>query len=142
MDLLVLQKNKNMELKENIKMVTAREVFDYMESVFDKEEALKIKQEIVITYIIAGPGGGTWQLIMNKGEYKFLQGNEVSPVTATVNYKDAETFYKLTTREMSGIKGYATGVIKYQGPAKTLVSVGRVFTTKKKKKKKIKLWKK
>jgi len=122
-------------------MVTAQDVFNYMESVFDKEEALKIKNDVVITYNIAGPGGGTWQLIMNKGEYKFQQGNEVSPVTATVNYKDAETFYKLTTGEMSGIRGYATGVIKYEGSPKILVSVGRVFTTKKARKKKKRIWK-
>ena len=123
-------------------MVVAQDVFDFMESVFNKEEALKIKENVVITYNIAGLGGGTWQLIMEKGEFKFQQGDEVSPVTATVNYKDAETFYKLTTGEMSGIKGYASGVIKYDGPAKTLVKVGRVFTTKKARKKKKRIWKK
>jgi len=121
-------------------MKTAQEVIDYMESVFDREASLKIKKQIVVTINVAGPGGGTWQLILNRGECKFQPGNEISPIDATTNYRDVESFYKLTTGEMSGIRGYASGAIKVDGPAKTLVSIGKVFINKKSKKKK--KWKK
>jgi hypothetical protein len=127
---------------EKINMKTAEEVINYMKNVFDKEASLKIKKQIIVTINVAGPGGGTWQLILNKGECKFQPGNEISPIDATTNYRDVESFYKLTTGEMSGVRGYASGAIKVDGPAKILVSVGKVFLKNKAKKKKIRLRKK
>jgi putative sterol carrier protein len=107
-------------------MVTAQDSFDYMAKVFNKEEAKKFKR-VVLTYKVAGPGGGTWQLVIENGEYKFTPGETIKPVTATMNYKDAESLFKLTTGEMSGIKGYTTGAIKFSGPRAVLESMAKVF---------------
>ncbi|MGC9781305.1 MAG: SCP2 sterol-binding domain-containing protein [Candidatus Heimdallarchaeota archaeon] len=115
-------------------MVTGQDSIDFMTSVFSKEQALKLKKRVVITYNVAGPGGGTWQLIVDNGEFEFQTGDEISPVTATVNYRDADCFYKLVTGEMSGVKGYATGAIKFEGPVNILVSLGKVFSPKNAKK--------
>ena len=123
-------------------MKTAQDVINYMKSVFDEEASHKIKKEIIVTINVAGPGGGTWQLILNKGECKFQAGNEISPVDATTDYRDVESFYKLTTGEMSGVRGYASGAIKVDGPASILVSVGKVFLKNKARKRKIKIRKK
>jgi len=130
----VLQKTTKIKIEDKIKMVTVQDGFDFMGSVFDKERALKMNKEFVITLNIGGPGGGTWQLIVNKGEYKFQEGNGISPITATLNYRDVESFYKLTTGEMSGVRGYASGVIKYDGSPSTIVSIGKLFSAKKFKK--------
>ncbi|MFX1382349.1 MAG: aldehyde ferredoxin oxidoreductase C-terminal domain-containing protein [Promethearchaeota archaeon] len=108
----------------------AQGAFDFMTSVFSKEEALKMKKDVVVTYIVEGEGGGTWQLVMKDADFKFLEGAEVSPVTATVIYRDVESFFKLVTGEMSGVRGYASGAIKFEGPANVLVSLGKVFSSK------------
>ena len=113
-------------------MVTAQDAFDYMAKVFKKEEAKAYKKTIVITYNVAGPGGGTWQATIENGEFKVQPGETISPVTATVNYIDAECFYKLVTGEMNGIKGYATGKIKFKGSPSVLQTVGKLFPGKKK----------
>ena len=114
-------------------MIKGQDSIDFMTGVFDKAEALKMKKRVVITYIVEGEGGGSWQLVVDNGTFEFTQGNNISPVTATVTYQDAESFYKLVTGEMSGVKGYASGAIKFEGPANILVSLGKVFNPKKKK---------
>ena len=111
-------------------MVTGQDAIDFMISAFSKEEALKLKKRVVITYIVPGDGGGTWQLVVENGEVEFTEGDAISPVTATVNYKNAEVFYKLVTGEMSGVRGYASGAIKFEGPPNVLVSLGKVFNPK------------
>ena len=113
-------------------MVTGQDAIDFMTGVFSREEALKLKKRVVVTYIVEGDGGGTWQLTVADGTFEFSDGDGISPVTATVVYKDAESCYKLVTGEMSGVKGYATGAIKFEGPANILVSLGKVFNPKKK----------
>ena len=117
-------------------MRTAQDVLDYMGSNFDKEASLKIKKEHVITINVAGQGGGTWQLILKKGEYQIQQGNEISPVDVTLNYKDLDSFHKLITGEMSGVRGYASGAIKIDGSSSTIVKIGKIFMKNKAKKKK------
>ncbi len=106
-----------------------------MTNAFDREEALKLKKKAVLTYKVPGEGGGVWQLVVDKGEFKFSEGETISPVNAVVEYRDAECFYQLVTGQMSGVKGYASGAIKFEGPANLLVSLGKVFPAKKKEKK-------
>lgn len=41
-------------------MITVQDGFDFIGSVFNKEKALKINKQFVITLNIGGSGGGTW----------------------------------------------------------------------------------
>ena len=71
-------------------MVTGQDSIDFMKGAFSKEEALKIKKRVVITYIVEGEGGGVWQLVVDNGTFEFTSGDGITPVTATVTYRDAE----------------------------------------------------
>jgi len=101
-----------------------------MESVFSKKDALKMDKDVVITYNVAGAGGGTWQLIMKDGEYMIQPGTEITPVTATVNYKDVKTFYKFTKGEKNGIWAHLSGAIKFDGPNKIFLHLAKIFSAK------------
>jgi putative sterol carrier protein len=115
-----------MKKREKKPMHTVKESFDFMAKVFNKEEAKKFKRT-VLTYNVGGQGGGTWQLVLENGEFKITEGNKITPVTATMNYKDADALYKLTTGEMGGLRGYTTGAIKFSGPRAILESLPKVF---------------
>ena len=116
--------------------VTGQDSIDFMTAVFDREEALKLKKKAVLTYRVPGKTGGSWQLVVDNGKFEFHKGEDLSPVNATVEYRDVDSFYKLVTGQMSGVKGYASGAIKFEGPANLLVSLGKVFPPEKKKKEK------
>jgi putative sterol carrier protein len=107
-------------------MVTAQDSFDYMAKVFKKEAALQMKRKVVLQYNIAGTGGGSWYLVLENGAYTVTPG-KTNPVSCTMNYKDAESFYKLTTGEMSGLRGYTTGAIKFSGPRALLEEFAKIF---------------
>ncbi len=108
-------------------MVVVQDVFDYLARVFKKEEAKEFKKRVVITYNVGGQDGGTWQFNMENGVYTITPGASISPVTATMYYRDAETFFKLATGAMSGIKGYTTGAFRFSGPRAVLESFAKVF---------------
>ncbi len=108
-------------------MVTVQDSFDYMAKVFNKNAALEFKKKVVLTYIVKGDTGGTWQLVLENGEYKITPGETLKPSTATMTYRDADAFYKLTTGEMGGLKGYTTGAIRFSGPRAILESMAKVF---------------
>ncbi len=112
-------------------MATVQETFDYMRKVFNKKEADKIKTKNVLNFSVLGTGGGMWQMVIEKGAFSVQEGTPVSPVNATVIYKDVDSFYNLVTGEISGVKGYAKGLIKYNGSPRVLVTIGKLFPGKK-----------
>ena len=113
-------------------MATVQDAFDYMKKVFKKEEAKQQKKKVILNYQINGPEGGTWQMVLDNGELSIKEGTPDSPVTATVIYKDVDSFYKMVTGEIGGVKGYAKGLLKFNGSPRVLTTIGKLFPSKSK----------
>lgn len=108
-------------------MVTAQDTFDYLAKVFNKDEALKMKQKVVLQYNVLGPGGGTWQNVLENGEYKITPGDSIRDVTCTMNFDSVESFVKLHTGELGPMKAYMAGKVRFSGSQKIIQEVGKVF---------------
>lgn len=109
------------------KAVTAQDAFDYMAKVFNKDQALKMKQKVIIQYNVLGPGGGTWQLVLENGEYKITLGDSIEDVSCMMNFDSVESFVKLTNGELGPIKAYMTGKVRFCGSQAIIKEVGKIF---------------
>ncbi len=115
------------------KVVTAQDAFDYMAKVFNKEEAMKLKDKVVLQYNIMGEGGGDFQLILENGEYEIVPGETIQDVTCRMAYENAETLYNLHTGDLSPMKAYTSGKVRFSGSRKVIQKVGKIFPLGKKK---------
>ncbi|OLS12719.1 MAG: phytoene dehydrogenase [Promethearchaeota archaeon CR_4] len=105
----------------------ANEAFDYINKVFNKDLALKLKEKVVLQYNVAGPRGGKWQLVVENGEYKISEGDAIQPVTVTMNYDSVESFVEVTTGEIGGLKAYTTGKLRFQGSRSVLQELNKII---------------
>ena len=108
-------------------MVTAQDAFDFIASVFNKEQALKIKQKVVLQYNVLGPGGGMWQLVLENGEYKITPGDSIKNVSCTLSFDSVETFVGFTKGELPPLKLYTEGKARFSGSQKLIMEVGKIF---------------
>ncbi len=86
-----------------------------MAKALNKDQALKMKQKVVIQYNVLEPRGGTWQLVLENGEYKITLGDSIEDISCMMNFDSLESFVKLTNGELGPIKAYMTGKVKFSG---------------------------
>jgi putative sterol carrier protein len=109
------------------RVVTAQDAFDYMAKAFKKDEALKMKQKVVVQYNVLGPGGGTWQLALENGAYKITPGDSMRDVSCTMSFDSVESFVGLINGELPPLKAYTQGKARFSGSQKLIMEVGKVF---------------
>jgi putative sterol carrier protein len=115
------------------KVVTPQDTFNYMAKVFNKDQALKLKEKVVLQYNVLGTGGGTWQIVLENGAYKLTPGDDIQDPQCTMSFDSAESFLGLHTGELGPIKAYTSGKIKFSGSRKIIQQVGKIFPLGKKK---------
>jgi putative sterol carrier protein len=108
-------------------VVTVQDAFDYMAKIFKKDEALKLKQKVVLQYNVLGPGGGSWQLVLENGEYKITPGDSIKNVSCTLSFDSVETFVGFTKGEIPPLKVYTEGKARFSGSQKLIMEVGKIF---------------
>ncbi len=109
------------------KVVTAQDAFDHMKKSFNKDKALEIKEKVVMQYNVNGEGGGTWQLVLENGEFQILNGDSIKEVSCTLNYKTLESFVKLRTGELKPMKAFMSGKVKFLGNQSIMQKMAEVF---------------
>jgi len=107
-------------------MVEIQEGFDLMKKNFKAEVAKEFKKRVVVQYNIEGPGGGTWQLILDNGKMEIVQGDKEKAVL-NFKYDKAESFVGIITGEIDGIQAYTTAKLRIEGPIALAQKIGEIF---------------
>ena len=107
-------------------MVDPQEGFEGMKQNFKPEVAKGFKKRVVVQYNIEGPGGGTWQLIIDNGEIEIIEGEKEKTVL-NFKYDSVESFLGIQKGEIDGIQAYTTGKLKIGGPVALAQKIGEIF---------------
>ena len=107
-------------------MVDPQEGFEGMKQNFKPEVAKEFKKRVVVQYNIEGPGGGTWQLIIDNGEIEIIEGEKEKTVL-NFTYDSVESFLGIQKGEIDGIQAYTTGKLKIGGPVALAQKIGEIF---------------
>ncbi len=109
------------------KEINAQEAFDHMAVVFNKDEALKLNEKVVMQYNVSGAGGGTWQLVIENGEYKITPGDSIKDVSCTMSYDSVDSFVGLRKGTLEPIQAFMSGKVKFSGNQAIIEKVGKIF---------------
>ncbi|MFX1236894.1 MAG: glycyl-radical enzyme activating protein [Promethearchaeota archaeon] len=112
---------------EEKKVIKAQDAFDHMAKVFNKDEALKLNEKVVMQYDVSGPRGGIWQLVIENGEYKVTSGDSIKDVSCTMSYDSVESFVGLRFGELDPIQAFMSGKVKFSGDRSIIEKVGKIF---------------
>ncbi|OLS15834.1 MAG: hypothetical protein RBG13Loki_0541 [Promethearchaeota archaeon CR_4] len=74
-----------------------------------------------------------WQLVLENGAYKLTPGDEIQEVDCTMNFDSVESFVRLQNGDLSPIKAYTSGKVKFSGNRKLIQEVGKIIPLGKKK---------
>jgi len=107
-------------------MIDVQEGFDTMKESFNPEVAKEFKKKVVVQYNVEGDGGGTWQVIFNKGEMKIVEG-EPEKAVLKFNYDSVESFVGIQKGEIDGIQAYTTAKLRIDGPTALAQRIGEIF---------------
>ncbi|MBN1803470.1 MAG: glycyl-radical enzyme activating protein [Candidatus Lokiarchaeota archaeon] len=115
------------EVEKEEKRLSAQDAFDHMAKVFKKDEALKLEEKVVMQYNVSGPGGGTWQLVLENGEYKISKGESIKEVSCTMSYDSLESFVGLRNGTLEPIQAFMSGKVKFSGNQAIIQEIGKIF---------------
>ncbi len=107
-------------------MVDVNEGFEIMKKKFKPEVAKEIKKKLVVQYKIDGPGGGSWQLILENGKMEIVEGEKEKAVL-TFSYDSATSFLGIQNGEIDGIQAYTTAKLRIGGPIALAQKIGEIF---------------
>lgn len=90
-----------------------------MKSNYNIEKAKELNVSMKIVYEVDGDGGGCWSIVCDPEKIDITEG-EMEDFEAKVWYKDSESFFKVYTGEISGVKAYIKKLLKISGSQSTL----------------------
>ncbi|TFG20341.1 MAG: hypothetical protein EU530_03520 [Promethearchaeota archaeon] len=107
-------------------MPTVQEAIEFMKTQFKKDVASNFKKKVVVQYNIGKTDPEQIHVIIDNGELQIVEG-ATDKSNAQVTFDSAESFYKVTVGELSGMKAYLTGKIKISGSQVLLQQFNKVF---------------
>ena len=99
---------------------------EFMKKQFKKDVASNFKKKVVVQYNVGKTDPEQLHVIIENGELQIVDG-PTEKSNAQVTFDSAESFYKVTVGELSGMKAYLTGKIKIAGSQVLLQQFNKVF---------------
>jgi NAD(P)-dependent dehydrogenase (short-subunit alcohol dehydrogenase family)/putative sterol carrier protein len=91
--------------------LTVRGIFEKMAGAFQADKAGGV--DVVFQYVISGPGGGTWHVVVKDGACRVAEGAHERPTT-TIKMGD-EDFVKMISGQLKAMAAYTSGKLKVEG---------------------------